>query len=157
MAFEDGAVLAKIFSHLLREDQISSFLYAFQDIRQERVARMLRNEMTNIIFMVLPNSEIQEQRDNGMRALHKQGRNVLETGVSTEQWEEIKLVFAYECEDEADNWSVSISPGLVDGELKLLFIRWVNWGLLREHASGYSMSSRLNAEVSRIQVAGLAG
>lgn len=104
MAVEDGAVLAKIFSHLLREDQIPSFLYAFQEIRQERVAMMTQNELFNIMFMSMPKCEQQAMRDEGMRMLAKQGINVLEAGESTEHWEVIKVTFAYDCEDEADNW-----------------------------------------------------
>jgi salicylate hydroxylase len=108
MAMEDGAVLAKIFSHLLREDQISSFLYAFQELRQERVARMLRSETFNNSFMSLETCETTEMRDNGMKMLQAAGKNVMDSGEEnlTEAWEEIKYTFAYDCEDEADDWSV---------------------------------------------------
>jgi salicylate hydroxylase len=104
MAIEDAAVLGKIFSHLLREDQISTFLYAFQDIRQDRVAQMLRNENFNIEYMTLPECEQQQLRDNGTRMLSKQGVNVMKVGEVEEHWEDIKTTFAYDCEDEADNW-----------------------------------------------------
>src|SRR4051794_38980854 len=106
MAIEDGAVLAKIFSHLLREDQIPTFLYAFQDVRQERVARELQIEKFNTMFMTMPPCEQQEQRNEGMRQLHKAGLNVMESPEATDQWEELKTTFAYDCEDEADNWWV---------------------------------------------------
>jgi salicylate hydroxylase len=114
MAVEDGAVLAKIFSHLLREDQIATFLFAFQDLRQERVAMMLKTENFNIMFMTLPSCEMQEMRDNGFKMLHAAGKNVMEASEATEQWEEIKITFAYDCEDEADDWCVKTRPILRD-------------------------------------------
>jgi salicylate hydroxylase len=104
MAVEDAAVLAKIFSHLRREDQISSFLYAFQDVRQERVAMMLRSETYNNIIMTLPQGEQQQLRDEGMRRLAAQGVNVMEIGEISEPWEDVKITFSYDCEDEADDW-----------------------------------------------------
>jgi salicylate hydroxylase len=109
MGVEDGAVLAKIFSHLLREDQIPNFLYAFQDIRQQRVSMMLQNEVFNIMYMSLPACEQQETRNSGMRMLGEQGRNVMEVGTTSDAWEVIKVTFAYDCEDEADNWWVVLS------------------------------------------------
>jgi salicylate hydroxylase len=122
MAIEDGAVLAKLFSHLLSEDQIPSFLRAFQDLRHERVDRMFGIEMRNIYTMCLPPGEIQEMRDQSLREKHREGKNVLqgEGGDIAEQWEENKVMFGYDAEDEADDW-------------------WVKWGLLRERARGYAM------------------
>jgi salicylate hydroxylase len=119
MAVEDGAVLAKLFSHLLSEDQIESFLWAYQDLRTERVSRMLHSETKNIFSMTLPPGDIQQMRDQSMRDKQRAGKNVLEGegGDIAEQWEEIKLTFGYDAEDEADNW-------------------WVKWGLLRERARG---------------------
>lgn len=118
MAIEDGAVLAKLFSHLLSEDQIGSFLCAFQDLRYERVARMLRNEQMNLMYVSIPPGEIQQGRDQGMLEKYHKGQNVLDDENDTgEQWEEIKIAFSYDAEDEADNW-------------------WVQWGLLRERARG---------------------
>jgi salicylate hydroxylase len=118
MAFEDGAVLAKLFSHLLSEDQIGSFLCAFQDLRYERVTRMLRNENMNLMFQTVPPGDIQRGRDQNMLEKHRKGQNVLENdGDTGEQWEEIKIAFGYDAEDEADNW-------------------WMQWGLLRERARG---------------------
>jgi salicylate hydroxylase len=104
---EDAAVLAKIFSHLLREDQIPTFLYAFQDLRQKRLAMFKRNDMNNITYMNLPTCELQKQRDHDMRMNELEGKNALEMGQSMEFWEELKDIFTYDCEDEADNWYVA--------------------------------------------------
>ena len=50
--------------------------------------------------------------------LGREGANVLEAGGEMSGlWEEIRTIFGYDCEDEADDW-------------------WVQWGLLRERAIG---------------------
>ncbi|TFK50180.1 FAD/NAD(P)-binding domain-containing protein [Heliocybe sulcata] len=122
MGVEDAAVLAKLFSHLRSEDQIRNFLYAFQDLRQKRCSDVLKQEMGNLLFMTMPPGSMQEARDQSMTQKHEAGLNVLGSDAdgATEQWEEIKEIFGYEAEDEADNW-------------------WVKWGLLREHAKARAM------------------
>ncbi|KAJ6615880.1 hypothetical protein B0H10DRAFT_2039390 [Mycena sp. CBHHK59/15] len=120
MGVEDGAVLAKLFSHLHTHDQISDFLYAFQDLRQPRCATVLASETGIIQYMGMPNGPDQEMRDQGMRAKAAMGGNVLEASGDQEEspeWAEIKNVFGYDAEDEADNW-------------------WVSWGLLKQRSMG---------------------
>jgi hypothetical protein len=41
-----------------------------------------------------------------MKMLHKAGINVMDAGEVEERWEEIITQFAYDCEDEADDWCV---------------------------------------------------
>ena len=118
MAVEDGAVLAKLFSHLSEERQIESFLYAFQELRQSRTRSVRASEFGNAFFMAMADCEASRQRDAGMRALGQQGVNVLEAGgEASGLWDEIREIFGYDCEDEADDW-------------------WVQWGVLRERARG---------------------
>lgn len=118
MALEDASVLAKLFSHLRTHDQIPSFLYAFQDLRQARVTKIRLLDMANIQFMTMPPSEMTCGRDAAMRAKYDAGKDVLggddEDG-NVAQWDENREIFGYDAEDEADNW-------------------WVEWGLLRERA-----------------------
>lgn len=124
MGVEDGAVLAKLFSHLRTEDQIGSFLWAFQDIRQPRCDSISVQEQGILFFMTLSPGEHQEQRDNSMRAKRDAGIGVLQASSELEEspeWAEIKEIFGYDAEDEADNW-------------------WVAWGLLRERAKGMAVS-----------------
>ena len=123
MAVEDGAVLAKLFSHLSEERQIESFLYAFQELRQSRTRSVRASEFGNAFFMAMPVCEQSRQRDEGMRMLGEKGLNVLEggDGEASGAWDEIRTVFGYDCEDEADDW-------------------WVQWGLLRERALGRQAS-----------------
>ncbi|EIW57924.1 FAD/NAD-P-binding domain-containing protein [Trametes versicolor FP-101664 SS1] len=116
MAVEDGAVLAKLFSHLSEERQIESFLYAFQELRQPRARSVAAGEFGAAFFMTAT-GELAAGRDAAMRAQYEAGANALE-GEGDEAnaaWEEIRTIFGYDCEDEADDW-------------------WVQWGLLRERA-----------------------
>lgn len=118
-------MLAKLFSHLRTRDQIPNFLYAFQDVRQPRCTAIVKKEKTDIEFMTYPNGSPEKQgRDDAMRAKRDMGIYALDSGEGIEEtpeWTEIKDIFAYDCEDEADNW-------------------WVEWGLLRERANGLNLA-----------------
>lgn len=122
LGIEDAAVFAKLFSHLMSEDQISTFLRAFQDLREARCTRVLESEQRSLISRMMPDSPEQEERDNIMRERHSRGLGVLGSGGGklAEQWDEVKELFGYNAEDEADDW-------------------WVNWGLLRERAKQRSI------------------
>lgn len=117
MAVEDGAVLAKLFSHISEDRQIENFLYAFQELRQPRTRAVRAGEFGNIFYMTMEDCEDTRQRDASMRAMAANGKNVLEGlgGDVNRLWDEIRTIFGYDCEDEADNW-------------------WVEWGMLRERA-----------------------
>ncbi|KAI0763338.1 hypothetical protein BD413DRAFT_583934 [Trametes elegans] len=116
MAVEDGAVLAKLFSHLSEERQISSFLFAFPDLRQSRAQTVRAGEFANAFFMPLEGPGA-AQRDAAMRAKGEAGLNVLEgeEGEENALWDEVTTIFGYDCEDAADDW-------------------WMQWGILRERA-----------------------
>ena len=115
MAVEDGAVLAKIFSHLSSHRQIHSFLAAFQEIRQARVHTVRQGELQSAFFMTADGPEA-AARDAAMLAKAQAGGNVLDSeGEASAVWDEYRVVFGYDCEDEADDW-------------------WVQWGLLQERA-----------------------
>jgi salicylate hydroxylase len=125
MDVEDGAVLAKLFSHLHNHDQISEFLYAFQELRQPRSENVLASEMGILQYMGMPNCPDQEMRDQGMMAksaTHDNLFEVVEGEDESPEWAEIKTVFGYDAEDEADNW-------------------WVSWGLLRQRALGTAVET----------------
>lgn len=141
MAVEDGAVLAKLFSHLRSEDQIESFLFAFQDLRQPRCQFVCNNEVGNLKFMTLEPSESQQYRDYALRAKRDAGMNVLDAVgdiEATSEWEEIKTVFGYDAEDEADNW-------------------WMAWGLLRERARGNSDAAPVVKSTKVVEVSDALG
>ncbi|KAG6915296.1 hypothetical protein DXG01_012274 [Tephrocybe rancida] len=120
MTIEDAAVLARLFSHLRAADQIPSFLCAFQDLRQRRCSSVTSKEAGILEYMTMPSGDAQRQRDDTMRLKRDAGLGILEASEEAEEsaeWVEIKEVFGYDAEDEADNW-------------------WVQWGLLRERANG---------------------
>jgi salicylate hydroxylase len=118
MSLEDASVLAKLFSHLRDEEQIPSFLYAFQNLREERCQKNRALDIGNILFMMESEGEGTIRRDAMMRAKHDEGRNVLsgdDEDANVAQWDHNRELFGYDAEDEADNW-------------------WVQWGLLQERA-----------------------
>ncbi|KAG5640234.1 hypothetical protein DXG03_009737 [Asterophora parasitica] len=133
MTIEDAAVLAKLFSHLRTEEQISSFLWAFQDLRQPRCNSVMQKEVGMMWYLTMPEGEQQRMRDETMRAKHDAGLGVLQASDESEEspeWVEVKEVFAYDAEDEADNW-------------------WVEWGMLRERSRGVDVSLGIPIQVEQ--------
>ncbi|CCL99274.1 uncharacterized protein FIBRA_01289 [Fibroporia radiculosa] len=121
MAVEDGAVLAKLFSHLSKREQIGEFLNAFQDLRQARCETCVRSEF-NFIYAItqddgpevdLRDKTFRDSRNAGMDYLDENGAT--DESMSREQWHDVVTIFGYDCEDEADNW-------------------WMEWGRLRERS-----------------------
>ena len=56
-----------------------------------------------------------------MRMLGREGANVLEAGGEMSgPWEEIRTIFGYGCEDEADDW-------------------WVQWGVMQERVARWTI------------------
>ena len=141
MSTGDSAVLGRLFSHLHARPQISKFLNAMQEIREQRVRRVIRAAAGNIFAVNLPPG-LAASRDRELRARAKQGVKSLHTlhmittggaGSSKEMVEvrvllafgyvcltvllkAIEGIFGYDPEDEADNW-------------------WVEWGLTQERAA----------------------
>jgi salicylate hydroxylase len=131
MAVEDAAVFARLFSHLRDKDQISTFLHAFQDLREDRCASVVHTEQCNLYFQMMPAGPQQEQRDQEMRAKTAQGESVFGGGEASEQWEQLKELWGYDAEDEADDW-------------------WVKWGLLRERAKQRSLDMEAEMNTTRL-------
>ncbi|KAJ7467355.1 hypothetical protein B0H11DRAFT_2306439 [Mycena galericulata] len=120
MAVEDCAILARLFSYIRSHDQIPKILGAFQDIRQPRCAAAVESETSILHFTRMPDREDQRARDEGMRA-KLAAVEVLQAGadeIETPEWREVKQIFAYDAEDEADDW-------------------WVSWGSLQLRSAGY--------------------
>ncbi len=118
MSLEDASVLAKLFSHLRNEEQIPSFLHAYQNLREERCQKTRNLDVSNVLFQTAPDTEETIERQAQMRQRHDEGRNVLSgdgDDSTVAQWDQNRELFAYDAEDEADNW-------------------WVQWGLLRERS-----------------------
>ncbi|KAG2147794.1 uncharacterized protein EDB93DRAFT_1146710 [Suillus bovinus] len=131
MAVEDAAVFARLFSHLRDKDQISTFLHAFQDLREDRCASVVHTEQCNLYFQMMPAGPQQEQRDREMRAKTAQGESIFGGGEASEQWDQLKELLAYDAEDQADDW-------------------WVKWGLLRERAKQRSLDMEAEMNITRL-------
>ncbi|KAI9460294.1 hypothetical protein HD554DRAFT_2294757 [Boletus coccyginus] len=136
LAVEDSAVLAKLFSHLRTEDQIPTFLHALQELREGRCASVVNCEQGNLLFQMMPHGPLQEQRDNMLRKQVAEGRPLLSSSELLDQWEQVKELFGYDPEDQADDW-------------------WVKWGILRERAKDRTkdleerMNSRFGVRLSQ--------
>lgn len=131
MAIEDSAVLAKLFGHLLSADQVSSFLYAFPELRQARTKSTRVNEMGNIYFMAMPDDAGAVQRDGHFKARRDKNLSPLEdeSGDASAVWESIKETWCYDAEDEADDW-------------------WVGWGMLRLRSQQTELEFGMEVQVS---------
>ena len=118
MSLEDASVLAKLFSHLHNEEQIRSFLYAYQNLHEAHCQRNRNLDVENISLLTAPDTEETTERLAQMRKRYDEGHNVLggdDEDVTVDQWDQNRELFAYDAEDEADNW-------------------WVQWGLLQERS-----------------------
>jgi salicylate hydroxylase len=131
MNMEDASVLAKLFSHLRDEAQIVSFLYAFQNLREERCLKNRDLDISNIWFLVEREGEVVARRDSMMRARYDQGLDVLsgnDEDTTVAQWDHNRELFGYDAEDAADTW-------------------WVQWGLLQERANATRWENNTQLEM----------
>ncbi|KAI0753971.1 hypothetical protein C8Q80DRAFT_1216279 [Daedaleopsis nitida] len=87
----DAVVLGRVFSHLHRREQISSFLQAVQTIRQARVAEVLEAAKGNIFALFIP-------RGSRRRTTGSCGSGP-SAGLRT-----LESIFGYDPEDAADDW-----------------------------------------------------
>ncbi|KAI0360832.1 FAD/NAD(P)-binding domain-containing protein [Trametes cingulata] len=135
MAAGDAAVLGRLFSHLHRKDQIASFLNAVPEIRAGRVERVLRAAEGNIFAVSLPpgvaearNRALRERAERGIEHLAR-AKGGVGAQTSEEMMQAIEDIFAYDPEDEADNW-------------------WVQWGLMQERAARMVVSDSVTVHVN---------
>ena len=73
MGIEDASALAQLFSHLRTDDQIPSFLSAFQEIRQSRCQEMLEMDSRTLREMTRADSEVTRARDLALQAMYRAG------------------------------------------------------------------------------------
>ncbi|PCH43508.1 FAD/NAD(P)-binding domain-containing protein [Wolfiporia cocos MD-104 SS10] len=111
LATGDGMFLGRLFSNLRRHAQITPFLTAANERRTARIAQVQRIQRVNPATMALPPG-VDLARYLAPTVGHM-GDD--EAAAFTE--EAIRVVFAYDPEDDADDW-------------------WVEWGLLQERAGG---------------------
>ncbi|KAF9262389.1 FAD/NAD(P)-binding domain-containing protein [Marasmius fiardii PR-910] len=141
LAIEDGAVLARLFSHLTSVNQIDDLLRAFQTIRQPRCDEIHTKEYGIVFFMTMSPGEEEEYRNHALRVRQDAGLSVISGDLDLEysmEEREVRDVFGYDALDEADGW-------------------WADWGICRERhetsASGRSLGTlqgkQLMVEVER--------
>ena len=137
MAIEDSAVLAKLFGHFMSVEQVSSFLYAFPELRQGRTKSIRLNEVGNIYFMAMPDDAGATQRDAHFKARRDKNLSPLEddSGDASGLWEMLKETWCYDAEDEADDW-------------------WVGWGMLRLRSLRGELKFGMEVQVSRSEMVG---
>lgn len=133
----DAACLGEFFRHLHEENQINSFLLAFENIRKERVKDLISVDLDNIYSTTMPYGEQQEARDAAIRHNHEKGLDAFAgaEGDLREVWEVCSdnniftavvfipgqrdmVIFAYDAEEHAADW-------------------WNDWGLLQERIASY--------------------
>ncbi len=109
MAIEDAVVLGSLFSHLWTEDQIPTFLNAYQELRQKRCEIVNMGDIKNGMMAVMPDGPEAAARDEVL------GHRVDEwdEGMLLAQFEEIAEIFGYDAGDAAEEW-------------------WINWGRFHE-------------------------
>ncbi|TFK45868.1 FAD/NAD(P)-binding domain-containing protein [Heliocybe sulcata] len=129
MAVEDAACLGQLFSYITGREQVRFFLSAFQDIRQARLqsvrkseAFMFRQHFTRQVAGADTVNSVEFARL--CMALPPEG-----TLANSSVGDAMLEVFAYEAEEEANDW-------------------WVQWGLLHERSRGESESSELAVPTS---------
>ena len=122
MCTGDAAVLGRLFTHIHRKEQISSFLSAVQEIRQSRVENVIKASTTNVFAVSLPPG-LAETHDRQIRERAKNGASTLgrkRQQSSEEMMQVVVEIFGYDPEDEADDW-------------------WVEWGLMQERAAHWTI------------------
>ncbi|KAJ7132466.1 hypothetical protein C8R44DRAFT_698925 [Mycena epipterygia] len=116
MGFEDSAVLAKLFSHLSRKDQITDFLNAFHEIRHPRCEATAKFYHQMLAYVT----------GSGPSPKETSSASSEEAG-SAPTITEGTDVYWYDADDHAEEW-------------------WVAWGLLKEKSIGAVDVSPLQVE-----------
>lgn len=117
LAVEDAAVFGALFSRLRSRKQIRTFLYAYEELRRQRCWDIQDSESANSASVMLPDGPEQEHRDRSMQEAAKLGSGGWDEATFRHLWENIRILFAYDPEEDAEEW-------------------WQHWGLLRERSRG---------------------
>ncbi|KAI0082029.1 FAD/NAD(P)-binding domain-containing protein [Panus rudis PR-1116 ss-1] len=126
----DAATLGHLFHHLHHRSQIGQIIEGIIEVRIPRVAQIGGAEWKYLATMTLPDSEMQDTRDRRMKEENEAGNSTMnvEEGDIAEQWAMVYETFAYDAEDEADEW-------------------WMRWGSLHERATFRNITPGLTIEV----------
>lgn len=106
MTVEDGVVLGSLLSHLQSMDQLSSMLYAYEDIRKSRRKAVRLAEIENSVSITLADPAAVEARN---QSLLSSAPDAWDEASLQVQFENFVEIFGYDAMDDAEEW-------------------WVNWG-----------------------------
>lgn len=96
----------------------------YEELRKERCWEIQESESANSASVMLPDGPEQEERDRSMRDAAKLGSGGWDEATFRHLWENIRILFAYDPEEDAEEW-------------------WQRWGLLRERAETNSGRGRI--------------
>ncbi len=97
MALEDAVVFAELFRRLSSEDQIPTFMYAYEEIRMDRTKKVKERDVSNAVYLRLPPGPEREERNNSVR----QARDEWDDGSLKTEFEGLAMLFAYDAYDAA--------------------------------------------------------
>lgn len=97
MALEDAVVFGTLFSHLSSPSQISTFLNAYQEIRQPRTSEVKDTEVSSAAYVRLPPGPERDARDAQIRL----SREEWDDGALRKEFEGFAQLFLYDAEDAA--------------------------------------------------------
>lgn len=96
-------------------------MQGYEELRMERCWEIQKSESDNSSSVMLPDGPEQEERDRSMREAAKLESGGWDEAMFRHLWENIRILFAYDPEEDAEEW-------------------WQRWGILREHAeSGFGL------------------
>ncbi|EIM88749.1 FAD/NAD-P-binding domain-containing protein [Stereum hirsutum FP-91666 SS1] len=114
---EEASFLGALFSHITKRSQISSFLYAFEDVRQPRARRLHELEDDNHTILQLPPGPARDARNHTWAEEKKANDNSSEAEDMElrRQWQGFFENWGYDGRDAAESW-------------------WHEWGVLAQRA-----------------------
>lgn len=127
-ALEDACVLGTLFSHIRHPSQISSLLYAYEEICQPRAHAGHNLQLANLTMFRLPPGPSRDARNKTWATVKslKQDEDALVYGRSNaepedqalrKQWQGLVEIWGFDARDAAEEW-------------------WLKWGALQERALG---------------------
>ncbi|KAI0321801.1 hypothetical protein OF83DRAFT_1097209 [Amylostereum chailletii] len=108
MGIEDAGLLGALFAHFHFMDQIPTFLYAFEEMRQTRCKMINDVELMTMQLWTMPDGPEAEERERLFTEKSSTGRGMFDGDENMN----IKL-YGYNVEDAADEW-------------------WIQWGVIAE-------------------------
>ena len=133
MAIEDGAVLGGMFKYVKSHETISSFLYAYEEIRQERTKFMGATQLGSIRVSVLPHGPARDARNRGLGSVWSDDPQGEEAEAIRQLFEQFCIDFSYG--NGQNNCSRYLLTRYIVDAYDAADTWWVEWGSLRDRAN----------------------